>query len=103
MLGSIANILVQRTGGCGEAGGAREIRTRGMVPENIFVCAAPRSPAIFQGSSQMPSHENISRGDSVAILDKKKPPRRTAFQINADLSALYLVAGIGFEPMAFRL
>ncbi|MBR1033979.1 hypothetical protein JQ584_46425 [Bradyrhizobium liaoningense] len=45
----------------------------------------------------------ISRGDPVAILQKKKAASRAAFQINADLSARYLVAGIGFEPMTFRL
>jgi hypothetical protein len=37
------------------------------------------------------------------FLKAKKPPRRAALQSNADLSASCLVAGIGFEPMTFRL
>jgi hypothetical protein len=49
------------------------------------------------------TNEIISRGDSVAILEKKKAAPKGGFPINADLSASYLVAGIGFEPMTFRL
>jgi hypothetical protein len=38
VLGSIANTFAQRTGGCGEAGGAREIRTVGA----IYLCLSAR-------------------------------------------------------------
>jgi hypothetical protein len=43
------------------------------------------------------------RGDAAAILERKEPLRRAALSNKADKTAFYLVAGIGFEPMTFRL
>jgi len=37
------------------------------------------------------------------LFANEKPPRRTAFRNFTNNSVLYLVAGIGFEHMTFRL
>jgi hypothetical protein len=43
------------------------------------------------------------RGDPVAILETKKAAPTGGLSNKADKSVPYLVAGIGFEPMTFRL
>ena len=80
-------------------GGAREIRTRGMVLGHIErLWGARLSPAIFQDPITQPNasaDEIITRDDSVAILaTKKAAPEGAAFQINADNSASCLGCGI---------
>ena len=45
-----------------------------------------------------------SRGDSVAILQKQKAASRGGlFKLMLKYQHFSLVAGIGFEPMTFRL
>ena len=95
--------------GAAGAGSAFPICRRQLAAlGNIHVCAAPiGSPRIAGGlpiSSQMPSQVKSSRvATRWRFLKSKKPPRRTAFQINTDKSVPYLVAGTGFEPVTFRL
>jgi hypothetical protein len=45
----------------------------------------------------------ISRGNAVAILEKRKAAPKESFRFMLTNQYYNLVAGIGFEPMTFRL
>jgi hypothetical protein len=61
-----------------------------------------------QGKNTLPTQNTsanaISRGDSVAILEKQKAaPKGRLFDLMLIYQHLILVAGTGFEPVTFRL
>ena len=106
LLGLTASKFTRRIRGFGQAGGAREIRTCGMGLGRMHsLRGARQSPAFCEGTAMQPNSQNeiFSRGDSVAILRNQKAAPGGGFLISTDKSAPYLVAGIGFEPMTFRL
>jgi hypothetical protein len=85
-IGLIANKFGQRMHAFSQAGGAREIRTRGTASHST---SARRSPSPPKMPLQMPSRV----ATRWRFLKSKKPPQRAAFRFNADLSASYFGCG----------
>ena len=106
LLGLTANKFTRRIHGFGQAGGARGIRTCGMGLGRMHsLRGARQSPAFFEGPVIQPIRKKKSFRVATQwrFSEIKKPPRWGGFLISTDKSAPYLVAGIGFEPMTFRL